>query len=237
MAATGPAVHLLLDTGHAHLGRRRSGRPRARATRTASATSTPRTCARDVMARSERRGLELPRLDLGDGEDSASTPCRATAWSTMPRCSASLQGYSGWVVVEAEQDPKEGQPPGLCQEGRRPPDRALLAEGGLAGSRYEEAAMRLLAKADAERKPSSPRGRDGSRKPSMHRQAVTAGRRRGGRSIAVTPASAGWTYVGFEVHRLPAGGQRFGRHGRPWRSASCSSPARRKVGAGGRTSA
>ena len=90
MAHTKPPVHLLLDTGHAALGRRRSGRVGARL------SLAHRPCAlqgraRNEDARSERRRLELPRFVLGKARSSASIPCRATASSTMPRCSRSLR--------------------------------------------------------------------------------------------------------------------------------------------------
>ena len=34
-----------------------------------------------------------------------------------------------------------------------------------------------------------------------------------GRILAVTPESAGWTYIGFEVYDLPPGRPRHARHG------------------------
>ena len=42
----------------------------------------------------------------------ASSPCRATAASTIRRSSRRLaeHGYSGWLVVEAEQDPQKAHP-------------------------------------------------------------------------------------------------------------------------------
>ncbi len=40
----------------------------------------------------------------------AASPCRATAWSNYPAFFKELPGYSGWLVVEAEQDPEKANP-------------------------------------------------------------------------------------------------------------------------------
>ena len=98
-----------------------------------------------------------------------------------------LPDYSGWVVVEAEQDPKKAHPLTYAKMGYANLTRFLQKRG----------AARLRGRDDAE--------------PS--RQAERA--RRGGRIHAVTPASAGWTYVGFEVYRLDAGQARRPGDGRP----------------------
>ena len=54
-----------------------------------------------------------------------------------------------------------------------------------------------------------------------------------GRIHAITPDSAGWTYVGFEVYDLPAGATLKPRHGRPARSASSCCRAAPRSAAGG----
>jgi hypothetical protein len=86
-------------------------------------------------------------------------------------------GYRGWLVVEAEQDPRSAPSYRYAKMGhdhlrlhrRRPP----CAEGGMSPAR---ASSPLLVKA------------------------------RTGRTIVeVTPASAGWRYVGFAAYRLKAG--------------------------------
>ena len=91
-----------------------------------------------------------------------------------------LRGYSGWVVVEAEQDPEKANP-----------------------LKYAEWATPICA---------ASRPRPGSSPPEETRQKMTASKllvrpdgRAGGRVIHVTPESAGWTYVGFDLHRLAAG--------------------------------
>ncbi len=48
---------------------------------------------------------------------SASTPCRATAWSIIAAVFRALPGYSGWVVVEAEQDPEKANPLAYAKKG------------------------------------------------------------------------------------------------------------------------
>ena len=59
-----------------------------------------------VMEKAQRERLELPRCRCSP----ASTRCRATAWWISSRCSGNCRGYSGWVVIEAEQDPKKANP-------------------------------------------------------------------------------------------------------------------------------
>ena len=42
-----------------------------------------------------------------------------------------LRGYSGWVILEAEQDPKKAPALALRQEGRRASARGVRARAGL----------------------------------------------------------------------------------------------------------
>ena len=108
--ATGAAVHLLLDTGHATLGGADPARARARATATASAMSTPRTCARDVMARAKARGLELPRCGArgrlhraGRRHASTSPRCFARAAAAIPAGSSSRPSRTRKKAASARQ--------------------------------------------------------------------------------------------------------------------------------------
>ena len=104
MKMTGPSVHLLLDTGHATWGganvkelarrhRRRIGHVHAKDVR------------KDVMAAAGAKDLSF--LDSvvagvytvpGDGA------------IDFPSILKELKGYSGWIVVEAEQDPAKAPP-------------------------------------------------------------------------------------------------------------------------------
>ena len=104
MRSTGEAVHLLLDTGHATWGGADPRRSPA-ATAAASAMCTPRTCARAVMEKSKAEDwsfldsvIEGVYTVPGDGMVDF-----VSVFKELP-------GYSGWVVIEAEQDPKKAHP-------------------------------------------------------------------------------------------------------------------------------
>jgi inosose dehydratase len=104
MDATGPAVHLLLDTGHATWG---GADPAVLALRYKDRISHVHTkdVRRDVMEQARAKGWSF--LDSvidgvytvpGDGMVDFHAVFQA------------LHGYSGWVVVEAEQDPEKAHP-------------------------------------------------------------------------------------------------------------------------------
>jgi inosose dehydratase/3D-(3,5/4)-trihydroxycyclohexane-1,2-dione acylhydrolase (decyclizing) len=104
MAATGPAVHLLLDTGHATFA---GADPAALARRHRARISHlhAKDVRADVMAAA--RNSRLSFLDAvisgvftvpGDG---------CVDYAAVLR---ELPGYAGWVVVEAEQDPAKADP-------------------------------------------------------------------------------------------------------------------------------
>jgi len=104
MAATGPSVHLLLDTGHATFA---GADPAALARRYRARISHVHTkdVRAEAMARARRERMSF--LDAviagvftvpGDGCIDYSAVFRA------------LPGYAGWVVVEAEQDPAKAHP-------------------------------------------------------------------------------------------------------------------------------
>ena len=104
MASAGPAVNLLLDTGHATWG---GSDPAALARRYKPRISHVHTkdMRADVRARSEAADwsfldsvLEGVYTVPGDGMIDFASVFRE------------LKGYSGWVVVEAEQDPKKANP-------------------------------------------------------------------------------------------------------------------------------
>jgi inosose dehydratase len=123
MAATAPSVHLLLDTGHATFA---GADPASLARRYRERISHvhAKDVRRDVMA--QVRGRRLSFLDAviagvftvpGDG-------C-----IDYPAVFNALAGYSGWVVVEAEQDPAKAHPLTYAQMGYRNLRAFLVAVG------------------------------------------------------------------------------------------------------------
>lgn len=124
MTATGPSVHLLLDTGHATFA---GADPAMLARRWRSRISHvhAKDVRHDVMERA--RAERMSFLDAvvagvftvpGDG---------CVDYAPVLR---ELVGYSGWVVVEAEQDPAKAHPLTYARMGYRNL-RASLADAGL----------------------------------------------------------------------------------------------------------
>jgi inosose dehydratase len=124
MAATGPSVHLLLDTGHATFA---GADPAALARRYRARISHVHTkdVRADVMAQAQRERLSF--LDAviagvftvpGDG---------CVDYGAVFR---ELPGYAGWVVVEAEQDPAKAHPLTYATLGYKNL-RGYLADAGL----------------------------------------------------------------------------------------------------------
>lgn len=104
MDATGPAVHLLLDTGHATWG---GADPAVLALRYKDRISHVHTkdVRRDVM--------EQARVKDWSFLDSVIAGVYTVPGDGMVDFHAvfqALHGYSGWVVVEAEQDPEKAHP-------------------------------------------------------------------------------------------------------------------------------
>jgi myo-inosose-2 dehydratase len=125
MAATREPVHLLLDTGHATWG---GADPAALARRYRSRISHVHTkdVRPDVRRRSEAGDwsfldsvIEGVYTVPGDGMVDFASVFRE------------LPGYSGWVVVEAEQDPKKANPKQYAAKGFAHL-KAVLKETGLA---------------------------------------------------------------------------------------------------------
>ena len=112
----GRSVHLLLDTGHATWG----GADPARLARALSCPHRP--CplqgrARgDMMREGERRRTGASSIRSGARQGTRRLYGAGRRRRRLrPPCSSELKGYSGWVVVEAEQDPEEGRPARLRQ--------------------------------------------------------------------------------------------------------------------------
>jgi inosose dehydratase len=113
MEATGPSVHLLLDTGHATFAgadpatlarrhRERIGHVHAKDVR------------RDVMERARRE-----RLSFLDAVIAGVFTVPGDGCVDYPAVLRELPGYSGWAVVEAEQDPDKAHPLTYARMGYR----------------------------------------------------------------------------------------------------------------------
>jgi myo-inosose-2 dehydratase len=124
MEMTGPALHLLLDTGHVTWG---GGDPArvARHYRDRISHVHCKDIREEVMWRSQREDWSFLNSVLagvytvpGDGFIDYVSVFKA------------LAGYSGWVVVEAEQDPEKAEPAKYAKMGYDNL-RRFLKEGGL----------------------------------------------------------------------------------------------------------
>ncbi|GAU82074.1 myo-inosose-2 dehydratase [Bosea sp. BIWAKO-01] len=116
MAATGPAVHLLLDTGHATWG---GSDPAALAARYRGRISHVH--AKDVrphvMTQAAAEGWSFLDAVLGKGSDLGIYTVPGDGMVDYPAVFRALPGYSGWVVVEAEQDPEKAHPLTYAKKG------------------------------------------------------------------------------------------------------------------------
>ncbi len=124
MALSGPSVHLLLDTGHATWG-----------------GADPAALARQYRDRighvhtKDVRADVRAQADAGDWSflDSVLAGVYTVPGDGMVDFSsvfAALPGYSGWVVIEAEQDPAKANPKEYATKGYAALTR-VLAETGL----------------------------------------------------------------------------------------------------------
>ncbi len=104
MASTGPSVHLLLDTGHATFG---GGDPAALARRHRARISHfhAKDIRADVMATAKAQ-----RLSFLDAVIAGVFTVPGDGCVDYPAVLRELPGYSGWAVVEAEQDPAKAHP-------------------------------------------------------------------------------------------------------------------------------
>jgi myo-inosose-2 dehydratase len=104
MGATGPAVHLLLDTGHATWG---GANPAALARRYRNRISHVHTkdVRREVMERSNAQ-----RWSFLDSVLAGVYTVPGDGMVDFVSVLRELPGYSGWIVIEAEQDPAKAHP-------------------------------------------------------------------------------------------------------------------------------
>jgi inosose dehydratase/3D-(3,5/4)-trihydroxycyclohexane-1,2-dione acylhydrolase (decyclizing) len=123
MAATGPAVHLLLDTGHATWA------------------------GADPAALARRHRARIAHVHTKDVRRAVMEEANARDWSFLDAVIAGvytvpgdgmvdfasvfreLLGYSGWVVVEAEQDPAKAHPLTYAKMGGAHLKRILVETG------------------------------------------------------------------------------------------------------------
>lgn len=106
MAATGPSVHLLLDTGHATWGGADPAdlarRYRERISHVHAKDVRP-----DIKAKSEAGDWSFLDSILGMGEELGVYTVPGDGMVDYAGVFRALPGYAGWVVVEAEQDPRK----------------------------------------------------------------------------------------------------------------------------------
>ena len=124
MASTGPALHLLLDTGHATFA---GADPAMLARRYRARISHVHTkdVRADVMERARRE-----RLSFLDAVIAGVFTVPGDGCVDYPAVFRELPGYSGWVVVEAEQDPAKAHPLTYAKLGYKNL-RTYLADAGL----------------------------------------------------------------------------------------------------------
>lgn len=104
MAATGPAVHLLLDTGHA--------------TWAGADPAVLAACYRPRISHVHAKDVRPAVMRQAAAEDWSFLESVIAGVYTVPGDGAvdyeavfrALDGYSGWVVIEAEQDPAKANP-------------------------------------------------------------------------------------------------------------------------------
>ena len=123
MEATGPSVHLLLDTGHATFA---GADPAALARRYRGRISHvhAKDVRPDVMERARRE-----RLSFLDAVIAGVFTVPGDGCVDYPGVLRELSGYSGWAVVEAEQDPQKAHPLTYARMGYRNLRRCLRDAG------------------------------------------------------------------------------------------------------------
>ncbi|MDA9496880.1 myo-inosose-2 dehydratase [Bradyrhizobium sp. CCBAU 11357] len=116
MGATGEAAHLLLDTGHATWG---GADPAALARK--YRTRISHVHAKDVRpaVMEQARSEDWSFLDavLGQGSELGIYTVPGDGMVDYPAVFRELRGYSGWIVIEAEQDPLKAQPLTYAKQG------------------------------------------------------------------------------------------------------------------------
>lgn len=116
MAASGEAAHLLLDTGHATWG---GADPVALARRYRARISHvhAKDVRRAVMDQARREDWSFLDAVLGQGSELGVYTVPGDGVVDYPAVFRELSGYSGWIVVEAEQDPQKAHPLTYAKKG------------------------------------------------------------------------------------------------------------------------
>lgn len=116
MAATGEAAHLLLDTGHATWGGADPVKLAERY-RTRISHFHAKDVRKDVMEQARREDWSFLDAILGKGRELGVYTVPGDGMVDYPAVFKALPGYSGWVVVEAEQDPEKAHPLTYAKKG------------------------------------------------------------------------------------------------------------------------
>jgi inosose dehydratase len=129
MAATGPSVGLLLDTGHATWG---GSDPAALAARYRDRIRHvhAKDVRPDIMTKARAGDWSFLDAILGQGTELGIYTVPGDGMVDYPAVFRALTGYSGWVVVEAEQDPEKAKPLAYAKRGVAHL-RGTLREAGL----------------------------------------------------------------------------------------------------------
>lgn len=128
MASTGPAAHLLLDTGHATWG---GADPAdlARRYRDRISHVHAKDVRKAVMEKARAQGWSFLDAVLGEGSELGVYTVPGDGMVDYVSVFKALPGYSGWVVVEAEQDPEKANPLQYAKRGVAHLKSALDAAG------------------------------------------------------------------------------------------------------------
>jgi inosose dehydratase len=116
MAATGEAAHLLLDTGHATWGGADPVKLAERY-RTRISHVHAKDVRKAVMEQARREDWSFLDAILGKGSELGVYTVPGDGMVDYPAVFKALPGYSGWVVVEAEQDPEKAHPLTYAKKG------------------------------------------------------------------------------------------------------------------------
>ncbi|MCG2625679.1 myo-inosose-2 dehydratase [Bradyrhizobium sp. WYCCWR 13023] len=128
MASTGEAAHLLLDTGHATWG---GADPAALARKYRARISHvhAKDVRRAVMEQARREDWSFLDAVLGQGSALGVYTVPGDGMVDYPAVFRELKGYSGWIVVEAEQDPQKAHPLTYAKKGVAHLKQSLTAAG------------------------------------------------------------------------------------------------------------
>ncbi|PSC04485.1 myo-inosose-2 dehydratase [Alsobacter soli] len=129
MAATGPAAHLLLDTGHATWG---GADPAELARKYQDRISHvhAKDVRKPIMEKARVQDWSFLDAVLGEGAELGVYTVPGDGMVDYVSVFKALPGYSGWVVVEAEQDPEKANPLDYAKRGVAHL-KAALKEAGL----------------------------------------------------------------------------------------------------------